>query len=622
MAGRFSVESVFKAVDRVTAPVRKMQSRVNKFTRSMRRGFRAANRAVGKFGSGLKRATVIGTVALLSLGLVMGNIIRTGAEFEQTLVSAAVKFPGKIRKGTEAFKELEDIARKTGATTEFTATQAAEGLNFLAFAGFNVEQAIAALPGVVDLATVAAIDLGRASDIATDSVGAFGLATKDSAQLAKNLARVNDVLALTSIRTNTDMETLFEGIVKGAPAFTAAGQSMESFAALMGVMANSGIKGAEAGTILRNTVLRLSNPVSKAAKVMKSLGVNVADNEGNFRDILDIMEDFEKGLVGVGEVQRAAALGTVFGTRAVSGLNVQLKEGTTSIAEFRKELKGAAGTTSEMASVIRDTLQGRINALTSVIEGLKITLFSLKNVALAGVIERMTSFVRTVDTAINANDILATELIDGLLRAAKGVLGVFGLLIGTFIALKIIMVTVSVLTTAWTVGLFLLNTAIFAFNIAIGIAKIAMAGFNIIMAANPIGAVILAVTVLIGLGILLIRNWDNIVATITSAVAKIKTVLGFLIAPFRNIIAGFSSVLGAARLLGLIGGGEEGARRAGEGEAPSIVTPQARIAQTIEERRETSTVDINIKDENSRADIVERGRVPGVKLKLAESGAF
>ena len=616
---RFSIESVFKAIDRVSAPVKKMQSRVGKFTRSMRRGFRAVNRSVDKFGTSLKRATVVGTAALLSLGFVMGDIIRTGAEFEQTLVTAAAKFPGEIRKGTKAFKELEAVARKTGATTEFTATQAAEGLNFLAFAGFNVEQAMAALPGIVDFATTATIDLGRASDIATDTLGAFGLATKDAAQQAKNLARVQDVLALTSIRTNTDIESLFEGVVKGAPAFVAAGQSIESFAALMGIMANAGIKGGEAGTVLRNTVINLGASTSVAAKRMKKMRVEVEDSDKNFRDILDIMQDFEKGLAGLGEVERVAALFDVFGKRSISGLSVQLKEGTTSIAKFRGELRKATGTNRELASVIRDTLQGRINSLTSSIEGLKITLFSLKNVALAGVIERMTSFVRTVDTAIKANDTLATELIDGLLRAAKGVLGVFGLLIASFIIAKTVMISISVITAAWSVGLFLLTTAIGAFNIAIGIAKIAMLGFNIILAANPIGAIIVAVTALIALGVLLVKNWDNIVAAITSAVAKIKTVLGVLLLPFTNIISGFSSIFGAARSLGLIGEGREEGR---EGEAPNVITPQARVAQTIEERRETSTVDVNINDKEGRTEVVQKGQTPGVNVKLIESGAF
>lgn len=603
MASKFSVEAVFKAIDRVTAPVNRMQNAVGKFTRKMGRGLRSVNRQVDKLGKGLKKAAAIGTASLLLMGAAVTNVVATGAEFEQTLVAAAAKFPEGIRRGTEAFKVLEDVARKTGATTEFTAAQAASGLNFLAMAGFNAEQAVAALPGVVDLATAAAIDLGTASDIATDALGAFGLTTKDAVQQGKNLARVSDVLALTSIRTNTTIEALFEGIVKGAPAFTSAGQSMESFSALMGVMANSGIKGAEAGTILKNTVLRLGDPVSKAAKIMKGLGVRVADSEGNFRDILDIMGDFEKGLKGVGEVQRTAALNTVFGTRAVTGLSVQLKEGTSSIADYRKELEGAAGTSKTLAGVMRDTLQGRINSLTSATEGLKITLFKTKDSAIGGMVESLTSWVRTIDTTIGANRELTVQLIDGLGRAGKGILGIFGLLVAKFLILKSVIVTMAVVTKTWTAAL-------------IGF-KVALAAIGLLMRIGPIGAILTLIT----LGGLLIANWDSIVSAISSAVSRIRPLLDALATPFKDLFGGFSSVLGAAR--GIFGGGEEGGTAAEAGAAGAqIVSPQDRVAKTIEERRETSTAELTIRDKTGRAELAQKGASPGIGIKLAESGAF
>lgn len=641
---KFSVESVFKAIDKVSAPVRKMQARISKFTRTINRGFRAANRSINKFGKSLRGVASAGRAGLFRLSLAMGAVIGIGANFEQTLVNAAAKFPEGIRRGTKAFKELETVARRVGGTTEFTAAQAAKGLNFLAMAGFNAKQAMAALPAIVDLATAAQVDLATASDIATDSLGAFGLATKDPIQLGKNLARVNDVLALATVRTNTNMEQLFEGIVKGAPAFTAAGQSMESFTALMGVMANSGIKGGEAGTILRNTVLRLSNPVSQAARVMKQLGVNVADSDGNFRDILDIMQDFEKGLEGVGEVQRSAALSTVFGTRAVSGLSVQLKEGTTSIESFRKELQGAAGTSKEMASVMRDTLLGELKSLLSAAESVVLSLFKLKNQALEGSVEGLTKFVRSINTAINANKVLSKEIIDGVLRAAVGLIGVFGQLVILFVALKAVTLAWSAAVVAATVVTGVYNAAIgfntalmgrqlavantskaamIAFAIGTKVATVATWLWNAALLANPIGLIIVGIGALIGVGVLLIKNWDSIVKAISGAVNKIKVLLKILFAPLLTVISGFSSIFGAAKALGLIGGGEaeEGGVAAGEG-IPSLVTPQARVAKNIEERREKSTVDVNIRDETGRAEVEQKGPAAGAEIDLLFSGSF
>ncbi len=644
MAGRFSVESVFKAVDRVTAPVKKMQARINKFTRSIQRGFRKANRSINKFGKSLKRIGVVGGAALASLGFAMVDIIRTGAQFEQTLVNAAAKFPEGIERGSEAFKELERTARSVGRTTEFTATQAAEGLNFLAFAGFNASQAMSALPSLVDLATAASLDLGTAADIATDSLGAFGLATKDSVQQAKNLARVNDVLALTSVRTNTDIATLFEGITKGAPAFVAAGQSMESFSTLMGVMANSGIKGSEAGTVLRNTMLNLGAPTSKAAKIMKRLGVSVADSDGNFRDILDIMEDFEEGLKTLGEVEKTAALFEVFGKRGISGLSVQLKEGTTSIAKFREELRNADGAAGRMAATMRDTLMGRLKELLSAIESVKLSLFALKSVALEGVIERITAFVRSIDAAINANKALSSEMIDGILKTAAGAIGLFAQLVALFVVAKTAMlawsaatITATAVTGAFNIaslftqGLMLKDVvtkdlsrvATIAWVIGTKAATAAQWLFNAALTANPIGLIIAAVGGLIAVGVLLIKNWDGIVAAISSAVSKIKTVLSVLFAPISAIVDGLSSVFKVASFLGIGGGEEEGAAGAGaQGAAPQIISPQDRMATTLSESLETSTAEVTIKDETGRAEMTQKGKAPGIDLKLAQSGAF
>lgn len=639
---RFSIESVFKAIDKVSAPVKKMQARMGKFTRGITRGMRSANRSINKFGANLKKVAVIGTASLLSMGFVIGDIVKTGAEFEQTLVNAAAKFPEGIRRGTEAFKELEAVARRVGGTTEFTATQAAEGLEFLAFAGFNAKQSIEALPGIIDLATAASIDLGTAADIATDSLGAFGLATEDSVQQAKNLARVNDVLALTTTSANTDMVTLFEAVKKGGPAFTGAGQSIESFSALAGILANSSLKGSEAGTVLRNTMLRLGSASGDAAKLLKKHRIEVKDGENNFRDILDILVDFEGALKDMGTAEKSAALNTIFGSRAITGLSIALKSGSVSIAGYREKLRNAAGTSKEMASVMRDTLMGQFKSLLSGVESVKLSLFALKNEALEGTVVKLVAFVRSINTAINANKALSTEIVDGVLRTAVGLIGVFAQLVILFVTLKAVTLAWSAATIMATVFMVGYNTvvglgtalmgkqlavanaskiAMIAFAVGTKIAAAAQWLFNAALSANPIGLIIVAVGALIAMGVLLAKNWDTIVEAISDAVSRIKGLLDILFKPLTTVLSGFSSIFGAAKSLGLIGGGtaeEEGVAEA----TPSLVTPQERIARTIEERNEKSTVDINIKDEGGRAEVEKKGASPGVKIELLATGAL
>ena len=621
MAKRFSIESVFKAIDRVTGPMRGMARNVNKFTRKMQRGFRNLNRSTDKLGRALKTVSIVAVGSLTLISVAMADVIGTGAEFEQTLVNAAVKFPEGIRRGTDAFRELEDVARQVGTTTEFTATQAAEGLNFLAFAGFNAKQSMAALPGIVDLATAAELDLGTASDIATDSLGAFGLATKDAVQQAKNLNRVVDVLALTSTSTNTDIVTMFESIKKGGATFTGAGQSIESFAALAGIMANAGLKGGESGLVLKNTMLRLSSATGPATTLLRKMNINLADSEGNFRDVLDILVDFEAGLKGMGNVQRSNALNTIFGTRAITGLNIALKSGSTSIREFRGKLKNASGTASEMAGVMRDTLQGRLNALTSVFEGLKISLLKLKQVGLEGTIEGLIDFIRVVNSTINANKELAGELGTGIFKVMKGIAGVIAILLVQFVFLKAAIISNFIVTSVWSAALFVLNGLFVTLKVVLGAAKLAMVAFNIVANLNPIGAIVIAVAALIGLGFLLINNWDLIVAKIKSAASIIGKVLGAVFAPFTNIIGGLGSIFTGAS--GLLFGSEEGkAGKAGADGAPQMVTPQDRIAQNIEERRETSTATLTINGDTSGAELKQTNKTPGIGMTLAESGAF
>jgi len=340
MAKGPTVSTVFNAIDKISKPMKRMTA-------------------------GMKRFAAIGGAAVAA-GLAITT--REFIKFDESITAASAKFGDlnlATEEGQETLRRLGEAAREVGATTKFSASEAAQGLDFLAMAGFSAEQAITALPQVTNLATVAQTDLATATDIASDSLGAFGLMTDDATQLQENFTRVNDVMAKTMTSSNTNMADLFETVKAGAPTFTAAGQSLESFAALAGVMANSGVKGSTSGTSLRNVMLKLADPTSEAATVMEKLGVNTQDQEGNFRDIIDIIADFESGLEGMGTAQRTAALSTVFGARSVTGINVLLESGTEVLREYREEIEGASGASQEMADIIGDSLANKLKSLKS-----------------------------------------------------------------------------------------------------------------------------------------------------------------------------------------------------------------------------------------------------------------
>jgi TP901 family phage tail tape measure protein len=253
MAGRFSVEAVFRAIDKISAPVSKMSNRIGKFSRRAQRSFRGLNSQVDKLGGGLRRVGVAGGAAMAGLGFAAANVIKTGADFEQQLTNAAAKF--------------EAAAAKAGRTTEFTASQSAMALNNLAMAGFSAEQAISALPAVVNTATSAQIELEEASAIVVSTMGAFGKASKDNATFTKNLAETTDLMAATATSAATDFEEMQEAIKLSGPVATAAGADMKTFMAITGQLANSGIRASVAGTTMKNMFLKLAAPVPKAAKL-------------------------------------------------------------------------------------------------------------------------------------------------------------------------------------------------------------------------------------------------------------------------------------------------------------------------------------------------------------------
>lgn len=364
--------------------------------------FKKAARSGNKFNKVLKGILVgglfVSTFLLLKRGL--GAVSTEFISFDQAITSASAKFKDlnlSTEAGQKTLASLKKTARDVGAVTQFTAGQAAQGLDFLAMAGFSAQQSMSLLPGVVDLATVANVDLGRATDIASDALGAFGLMTEDSAQLTKNFNRVNDAMAFTMARTNTGIEDMFEAIRNGAPAFIASGQSVESFTALLGVLANAGIKGSKSGTDLTRMMLSLAKPTGEAADLISSLGVKIRKSGGGFRDIMDILGDFEKGLKGMGDAQKMAALKTIFGQRTVTSFSVLMKEGTKAVRGFRKETIAAGGKSKEMADIMRKSIGNQLKAMGSAAIEVGFKFFTAFEKQGAGAIKTATDAIRNFD---------------------------------------------------------------------------------------------------------------------------------------------------------------------------------------------------------------------------------
>jgi TP901 family phage tail tape measure protein len=399
MARNLTIFTIFKAKDKISKPIRDISGRMQRTGKvSQRTGVKVK----GMFKSFLGAQLAFAAMNKLRQG--MNAVTQEFISFDQALTAAGAKFGDMYKRGTEGFQQLKKTARDIGATTEFTATQAAEGLDFLAMAGFDAAQSMALLPGVVNLATSTQQDLARSTDIASDALGAFGLMTDDTGQLTENFNRILDVMSKTTVTANTDMETLFEAVKKGAPTFTSAGQSVETFNALVGTMANSGVKGSEAGTQLRNMMLRLAAPTKEAQGVLNKLNISTQDADGNFRDAIDILADFETATKDMGTAQKTAALSTVFGARTVNGINVLLKDGADSLREYRDQLKGATGASKELAEEMRKSLQNTLAKIRSGLTELGFKFIELFGDRIKLALNGISSLIEKTNQWLSANE--------------------------------------------------------------------------------------------------------------------------------------------------------------------------------------------------------------------------
>ena len=241
------------------------------------------------------------TIALsvAGVGLSASDLVTTYNDFE-TGMSAVKSLSGATN---EEFIQLKQTAKDLGATTAFSASEASEGMQYLAMAGWDTNEIIAAMPGLLDLAAAGATDLGAAADIVSDVMTAMGMEANEASRAA-------DVFAKAATSSNTTVEMLGETMKYAAPIAHTFGMSLEEVAALAGMMANAGIKGSQAGTALRASLLRMSKPTTDMQKTMTELGISFTDANGNMKKTGDIVRKHEKSFTDLSESQRHEAAQT------------------------------------------------------------------------------------------------------------------------------------------------------------------------------------------------------------------------------------------------------------------------------------------------------------------------
>lgn len=353
----------------------------------------AATKGLGSITKAVSAATAAAAAAVGAIGMAA---INTGKEFEGAMsqVAATMLIDKTTAEGQKAFETLENAARECGASTAFSATEAAEALNYLALAGYDADKAATALPTVLKLAGAGAMSLANASDMVTDSMSALGIAATEA-----NLTQFSDQLAQTASKANTSVAQLGEAILTvGGTAKGLAGGTTELNTAL-GILADNGLKGAEGGTHLRNIILSLQNPTDKAAASLQSLGVDVYDAQGNMRGLNDVFKDLQGAMAGMDNASKDSILSTLFNKTDLTAANAMLSNCADRFDELSAAVENSAGACENMYAIQLDNLNGDIAILKSGLADLGISIYKDLNGPLREMTQLATSMVGELSDA-------------------------------------------------------------------------------------------------------------------------------------------------------------------------------------------------------------------------------
>lgn len=320
----------------------------------------------GKFSVAF--AAIGGIVAGFSLAQMANQIVNIGKQFEESMSKVAA-----LSGATgDDFARLEAKARELGATTTFSASEAADALGYMALAGWDTEEMLNGVGGVLTLAQAGMMDLGQASDLVTDYLSAFNMSADET-------SRMVDVLAYAQANANTTVEGLGNAFKLCAANANAAGMDIETTSAAISMMANQGLKGQQAGTALSAVMRDMTAKMEDGYIAIGDVNVAVQDSQGNYRDFAAILGDVESAVDGMGSAERAASLMTTFTADSIRGLNLLLNAGSDELVSFRDELYNCEGAGQALADTMTDNLEGDLKALNSALEELQLKVYeSLK----------------------------------------------------------------------------------------------------------------------------------------------------------------------------------------------------------------------------------------------------
>lgn len=542
MAKDFKIQTRFTGIDNLSRTTKAIAKNFNIVTRAAL-GTNKVIKSIGtnakRMGQSLRSASLAGAIGLTAA---LTPIVAFSDQInELEAVSMAT---------TQQMAAMTSQAKQLGSTTRFSASQAAGAQTFLARAGFETNQILAATPDVLNLAAASNMELARTADIASNIMGAFKIEASD-------MARVSDVLAATTSSANVDLEQLAESLKFAAPIAKKAGLSLEETAGAVGLLGNIGIQGTMAGTALRRMLTLLAAPTSSASKMMAQLGVKTTDAAGNLRKLPAILGDMSKGIQKLPSGSQIAAINEMFGLLGITaGAELIDQASLGNLDKLAKKLMNVEGRAKTMAETMNKGPGGALRMLKSAAEGLAI---SIGDAGLTGqftkIVNKLTAFTSQLSQA-EASTLANIAIFLTLLAVLSPVLLAIGSLTG------IIAPLVS--------GLIWLGGIIGSLILPL-ITKVVI-GFLAMLAANPFLILIIAATAIGAAFLYLKRNWSDVVKGFKTGIALVT---GFFSGLFEIISSIVSSVGVIGGLFGKTILGVEETVKTEEGERQSIPAQMA-----------------------------------------------
>ena len=368
-------------------------------------------KSIDEYGKALKAPEQIDTESLLQGAVIgkavdlatnaVGTIAGKAKEAAEYAVNVGSSFEAGMSEVAAIYgatgSQLEALtakAKELGSSTKFSATEAASALTNMSLAGWSVDESLAGIDGVLQLAAASGMSLADVSQAVTDNISSFKLEASDATQIA-------DMMAFAQANSSTTAAELAQSYKNCAANMSAAGQDIETTTSMLESLANNGLRGSEAGTALTAMMRDLTSKMKDGKIAIGDASVEVMDSNGNFRDMTDILKDVENATDGMGDAQKQAALLTTFTADSIKGLNMLLSTGADEVAGYEEKLRTCSGAASDMAGVMNSNLKGAMTELGSATEGLGIAVYEKISGPLTGAVKLATEAVSGLTSVLD-----------------------------------------------------------------------------------------------------------------------------------------------------------------------------------------------------------------------------